>query len=141
MTRRSHGSDDGAAAVELTLITPALVVVLLFVVALGRVQVARGDVEGAARDAARAASLERSPVAAEAAAKTAALAALADRHVTCTPAAVAVDTSAFRPGGIVAVDVTCGVQLGDLALLPLPGSTTVHGRFSHPLDIYRAQEP
>src|SRR2546427_5029933 len=89
--------DEGSAMVELTLIVPALVVMLLFVVALGRISVARGDVDGAARDAARAASIARSRAAAETDAVTAASSTLAGRGVTCRKLDVAVDTTLFKP--------------------------------------------
>lgn len=45
-------------SVEMVLLTPALILLMLFVVGAGRVVEAQGQADGAARDAARAASLQ-----------------------------------------------------------------------------------
>lgn len=131
-------SEAGSAAVELTLLTPLLLMFLLLVVALGRMATARADVDGAARDAARAASIARDPVSAQQSSKEAAATTLAERGVTCRSLEVTVDTSAFLPGGWVAANVTCSVDLADLALLRLPGAKAVHARFVAPIDTLRA---
>lgn len=136
--RPASGAEAGSAAVELTLLAPLLVLFLLLVVALGRLATARADVDGAARDAARAASIARDPATAERSSHDAAAATLVDRGVTCRSLEVVVDTSAFRPGGWVAADVTCSVDLADVALLRLPGTKAVHARFVAPIDTLRA---
>ena len=133
MTRGEHGS----AAVEFVLVTPLLLALMLFVVGLGRLGVARGDVDGAARDAARAASLARSFAATHELAAQAAAASLRDRGVTCAPLHVAVEAGGFAAGGSVAVDVTCTVQLADLTLVWTPGAKDMSSRFVEPLDAYR----
>ncbi len=51
-------SDHGFGTVELVLLVPAIVLAVLLVVAVGRVEQARLQVTGAARDSARAASLD-----------------------------------------------------------------------------------
>ena len=136
--RASAGrSEAGGAAVELTLVTPLLLVLLLFVVALGRFGVARGDVDGAARDAARAASLRRTPSGLDAVARHAAAASLGGRDVTCRGGPAVAVSSDFRPGGWVAVDVWCVVDLADVALLRLPGTKTLSSRFVAPIETYR----
>lgn len=137
MTPTSH-REAGSAAVELTLLTPLLLMFLLVVVALGRMATARADVDGAARDVARAASMARDPFAAQQSSRDVAAATLAERGVTCRSLEVTVDTSAFRAGGWVAADVTCSVDLADLALLRLPGTKAVHARFVAPVDSLRA---
>lgn len=134
----SARSEAGSAAVELTLLAPLLVLFLLLVVALGRMATARADVDGAAHDAARAASVARDPARAEQSSRQAAAATLADRGVTCRRLDVVVDISAFRPGGWVAADVTCSVDLADLSLLRLPGTKAVHARFVEPVDTLTA---
>ena len=53
--------ERGAVATELVLLTPLLIVMLLFVVALGRLAGARINVDGAAAQAARAASIATTP--------------------------------------------------------------------------------
>lgn len=136
--RPARGREAGSVAVELTLLTPLLLLFLLLVVALGRMATARADVDGAARDAARVASIAREPATAARSSRDAAAATLADRGVTCRSLDVVVDTSAFRPGGWVAAEVTCQVDLADLALLRLPGTKAVHARFVAPVDTLRA---
>jgi hypothetical protein len=118
-------------------VAPLLLLLLLLVVALGRLAGTRADVDGAARDAARAASLSRSASRAQAAAIEAAGTTLAEGGVSCRSLEVAVDTSGFRPGGWVAAEVTCNVGLGDLALLRLPGTRSVEARFVAAVDAYR----
>jgi hypothetical protein len=129
----------GSAAVELVLVAPLLVALLLFVAGLGRIASARGQVDGAARDAARAASLERAPAAARSAAQEAARAALAGRDITCARMAVTVGTTAFRPGGQVSTRVSCTVGLADLGLTGFPGHRTLTGAAIAPLEAWRSQ--
>jgi Flp pilus assembly protein TadG len=136
---RSRSTDErGGATVELVLLTPLLIVVLLFVVALGRLASARLEVDSAAAQAARAASLARDPATATALARSLAAASLAGHQLTCAPLAVSTDTAAFAPGGWVAVQVTCTASLAGLSLLALPGAETITSRFVEPLDVYRA---
>ncbi|HEY1322767.1 MAG TPA: TadE family protein [Streptosporangiaceae bacterium] len=126
--------EGGSAAVELTLATPVLVLMLLFVVAAGRLVWARQQVDSAARQAARTASTAHSPQAAARAATAATGAALSAGHPSCRAFQVTVDTSAFRPGGQVTVDVTCTVALSDLTLLGVPGTRRIGARFTAPVD-------
>lgn len=137
MSHRQHGS----ATLELALLTPILVGFVLLMVALGRMAQTRADVDAAARDAARAASLERSPDAARDAAAGAANASLRSGSVGCRSLNVEVDLSRFVPGGTVAAVVRCSVDLGDVSLLRLPGSRLVQARFVSPIDLYRETMP
>lgn len=136
--RRRSGDELGSATAELVILTPLLILLLLFVVALGRLAGARIDVDGAAAQAARAASIARSPGAASAVAQQTASSALGAQHITCVHLAVSVDTANFTPGGSVAVTVTCGVDLADLTGLHLPGNEAVTSHFVAPLDRYRS---
>ena len=67
---RLKREETGSVVAELVLLTPLLILVLLFVVALGRLAGARIDVDGAAAQAARAASIARDPATATAMATT-----------------------------------------------------------------------
>jgi Flp pilus assembly protein TadG len=127
----------GGATVELVLCTPLLLGLLLFAVLAGRVAEARGEVDAAARDAARAASITRDAGSATLAARAAAAAALGQRGVTCRTLDLTVDTQAFHAGGMVAVTLACTVDLEDLSLLRVPGSRTVTARFVEALDTFR----
>jgi Flp pilus assembly protein TadG len=129
--------DRGSAAAELVLVTPLLIAVLMLIVAAGRLVDGRLQVESAAMQAARAASLARTPAAAAAAATETAEAALASEHITCSPLAIDPDTSDFTPGGDVSVTVTCTVSLAGLSLLHIPGSQSLTSSFTSPIDTYR----
>jgi Flp pilus assembly protein TadG len=126
----------GGAAAELVLATPLVVVLLLFVVFLGRITQTRGELEGAAHSAARAASMARDPQSAVLAAEQMAGAALSGQQVTCNSLAVAVDTSQFKPGGEVGVTITCTVSLADLGPLHIPNSEALSTHFTEPIDRY-----
>lgn len=126
--------DRGSVAAELTLITPLLVLVLLLLVAAARLVSARQEVNDAAHQAARAASIARTPGAATGAANSTARTAITTGGVACRHLDVTTDTSSFHPGGHVTVQLACAVTLADLALLHLPGERTIKARFTAPID-------
>ena len=134
---RPQSRERGSAAAELVLVTPLLMLFLLFAVAAGRLVQGRIDVDSAARQAARAASLARTPQAASAQVQQVAQAALAGQSVTCDPAVITPDLGNFPPGGEVTVTVTCTVHLSDLSLLHIPGGETITATFTSPVDTYR----
>jgi len=107
---------------------------LLFVVALGRLASARLEVDGAAAQAARAASIAQSPAGATAAAQQSAAAALDADHVTCAHLNVTTNAAQFTPGGSVA---TCTVELDDLTGLRLPASESISSQAISVIDTYR----
>jgi len=129
--------DRGSVAVELTLLVPLFVVLLLAVAHGGRVLHARTQVRAAADQAARAASLARSPQAAAGAARAAAQANQAG-GLGCRSMDVEVDTSGFHPGGMVAVTVRCRAALRDLGLLGVPGTREITARSVEVVDRWRA---
>jgi Flp pilus assembly protein TadG len=135
--RPPQSRERGSAAAELVLVTPFLFLQLLFAVAAGRLVQGKLDVDSAAQQAARAASLARTPAAASAQATQVAQAALAGQPVSCNPAVITPDTSNFVPGGEVTVTVTCTVRLSDLSLLHVPGTETITATFTAPVDVYR----
>ena len=136
--RRALHDEAGAVATELVLLTPLLILLLLFVVALGRLAGARINVDGAAAQAARAASIATTPAEATAAAQQTAVVALGSDHVTCATLEVATDTARFTPGGSVTVTVTCAVSLSDLTGLRLPASEQVASSATSVIDTYRS---
>ncbi len=127
----------GSATIELVLCAPMLLALLMLAVLAGRVAEARSEVDAAARDAARAASIARDPATAVLAAREAAAATLGQHRVTCRTLHVTTQTSGFRASGTVAVTVACTVDLADLSLLRVPGVRTVTARFVEPLDTFR----
>lgn len=132
-----HRDERGSAVVELTILTPGLLIVLMFVVAAGRMTQASNDVYGAAADAARAASMRQHAAGADADARATAARSLADRGVTCRGLHVGVDASRVGPGGTVTVSVTCTVGLHDLGLLGVPGARSVSATAHEVIDSYR----
>ena len=135
--------DDGNAVVE---VIPAAFVLLIFIALItagGRITHAAMAVQDAARNAARQASIARTPLAAAAAARTSALGTLASDQLACRPA-VTVNTAGFNvpPGqpALVTAAVTCNVSLAGLTGIPgIPGSRLVTAVFSSPLDLNRAR--
>jgi Flp pilus assembly protein TadG len=142
--RRSIAEDNrGAAAVELTLLVPALLLVLGLLVAGGRLWFARTTVNEAAQTAARAASLARSSAAAIAAGQEAGSQSLATAGLRCTSTSVSINTAAFAvPVGspsTVTSRILCNVDFSDVFLPGWPGSLQLTGRGSAALDTYRSR--
>lgn len=125
----------------MVLLTPLLMLFLFLIVAAGRLVLARLEVESAAQQAARAASLARDPSAAAVAAAGAAQAALASQHITCDPLSASPDIGDFAPGGQVTVRVSCTVSLAGLGLLHLGSAETLTSTFASPIDLYRGSAP
>jgi Flp pilus assembly protein TadG len=136
-SHRARG-EHGSAAVELTLIAPVLLVVLLFVVGLGRMAHARQQVEAVAADAARAASLERNVPASTQVAQTAAEDSLGRAGLSCASKSVEVDVSKYEPGGLIRVTITCTANLSDVAMAGFPGSRRFTATAVVPIETYRA---
>ncbi|WP_203338634.1 TadE family protein [Nocardioides limicola] len=132
--RTERGS---AAAVELVVLGPVLVMIMLLVVGFGRMASAMQYVQSAAADGARAASLERNTIQSATAARAAIDASLGDRGMTCRWLDVNVDVSDYRPGGSVEVTVTCTTSLGDVALSGLPGSKAYTATAVVPIETMR----
>lgn len=130
--------ERGSAVVELTILTPIVILLLMFVVAGGRILQASNDVRGAAGAAARAASLRDLDGAATLDAKATAREALAARGRSCREFRVTADVSRLHPGGEVSVTVACRVDLSDLGFLGVPGSRIVSARASEVVDRYRS---
>jgi hypothetical protein len=62
MNDRRHPRDGGNVTLEAVVLTPALLMFIALIIAAGRVTLAGGSIEAAARDAARQASIARDPV-------------------------------------------------------------------------------
>lgn len=126
--------ERGSAALELVIITPVLILLLLFMVAVGRTVDARERVQDAAHSAARAATLDTNAAQARSDAEQTAAQALADAGVTCDPMSVTADVGAFSPGSTVTVTVSCRVSTTGISGLQLP--TTVSSTFRSVIDRY-----
>ncbi len=127
-------------ALELALLTPLLVAFMMVMVGLGRVVEAQSQVDGAARDAARAASLGRSRPSANAAATDAARQTLGGRKWCRTLPNTVVDFSQWRRGGQVSVAVHCDINLTGLSLIGFKASKAMTGTATAPIDTLRRVE-
>lgn len=120
-------------AVEVVVLVPALLLILMLIVAMGRFVTTQGDVHAAAREAVRAATLARDVDSARAAARDAAEASL-PANADCAPATLG---GTFAAGEVVTVHLDCQVSWAGLAPIGLTGSVTVSADSSAPLDRYR----
>ncbi|MQY07342.1 TadE family protein [Actinomadura macrotermitis] len=128
--------DDGSMSLEMVLVTPLFVIFLLFLAGVGRMVDAQSQVDGAARDAARAASLARSERDAVDMAEKAGDASLKGRNWCTGGPQVKADTYNWRPGGTVKVKVFCDVDLSDMSFIGLPGTKELTGDALAPIDFY-----
>jgi Flp pilus assembly protein TadG len=134
-------------SVELAVVAPALILLLLLVAAGGRVVEAQGHIDGAARDAARAASLADSPAQA---AQLALQAAEGDLGTSswCTAGSVQAPVIGFPdggnvvgPGADVRVTVTCNVAMSPFRLLGFGATMHFSGTGIAPLDPFTCRGP
>ena len=141
-TRRAAAwwrAERGSVTAEAVLITPILVMLLVFIaVVVHRGVDARLRLDDAAHQAARAASLQRTSAAATAAAAATATSALAHAGLVCRDAVVNTSTSS-SPGSTVVVSVRCTVDFGEALMLGVPGSRTLSATASEVIDSYRSQ--
>ena len=140
MTTRA---ERGSAALEAAIGLPAFLLFVGLIIIAGRVAVAGQAVDAVATEAARTASIARTEIAAAATARDAATASLTTQGLRCTTTTVRVDTRGFRapvgtPAAVTAT-ITCAVPLGDIAIPGLPGTTTVTGTATSPIDTYRGR--
>jgi Flp pilus assembly protein TadG len=137
-----HGGGDDAGssdALGLALLAPAAIGLAVVIVFLGRGVDGRATTQMAAEAAAQAAAQERTPAAADRAAREVGTRVLVD-HDSCASPSMVVDTSDFVPGGQVAVTVSCTTSTRGLELIAPPsgraGSATAYAT----IDLYRGME-
>jgi len=144
--RRGGRSQRGSISVELAVLAPALALLLLLVAAGARVVEVQGHIDGAARDAARAASIARSYGQAVAAAQQAAQADLGTTSL-CTAGTVgtqvagypAVPLGAATPGAVT-VTVTCQVNMSPFTALGFGVTKGFTGQAVAPLDPFMCRD-
>lgn len=128
-------SERGSFSLELAVLAPTLLLVISFIISVGRVTEGRAVAEGAARDAARAASINHNGGAAADAAARAAYARAVDGR-NCDPLGL-VPVQVPVPGGTavitVVVTVTCHV-------ITLWGSQAITRTARSAVDIYRGTD-
>lgn len=136
--RKFWRDDDGFSEVELVMLAPIFLMLLMLVIAAGRVQETRIQVQGVARDASRAGSLEQTNGAAKQSAENAITRSLAGSNLNCNNPGTNVTTD-VTPGGSVNVQVACVVRLSDIGLPGLPGSVTLRAERESIIERYRSQ--
>ena len=139
--RRTAAGDRGtigsADALGAALLAPAAIGLALVIIFLGRGVDGRATVQSAAESAAQAAAQERRPAGRRRGAGGRRGDARRCRLVL--DPAVSVDTSAFGPGGQVAVTVSCTVSAAGLELINPPATGPTATAFAT-IDPYRATE-
>jgi hypothetical protein len=144
MTRRIRwiNNDRGNTVVEAAILIPLFIAFLAALLIGDRIRHAGAAVTQAAADAARQASIARTPQQAHADAVSSAQATLRQEGLHCAPH-VAVDVSGFQlPAGqpaTITARVTCTERLSDIALPGMPGSRTVTKVHRSVLDLYRGR--
>jgi Flp pilus assembly protein TadG len=131
---RGGTRDRGSMTAETVLLAPVFLLFLMFLVGAGRLVEAQGEVNGAARDAARAASVQRTLPDAESAATDAATAALSGQ---CADPSVSLAGSRWEEGGQVQAEVGCEV---DLEFLGFGAAKRITGTSVVPLEQFRRVE-
>lgn len=131
--RRPPQGDRGLSTVEVVILAPVMILFILVLVAFGQLVDGRGALDGAARDAARAGSIQKDHATALAEARRAAEADLAD--VCSGPVSVVQTSQGFAPDTLFTVEVSC--QVRGLAMLGLDVPTRLSASFSSPLDPFR----
>jgi Flp pilus assembly protein TadG len=133
-----HPEDGGAPSTQAAQLFPVLMLVLVAVIAGGRVSNAHDAADQAARAAARIASIQRDPTVAQAASTTAATTELSAQGLRCGAVTVNVDTTGLttplgQPSTVTAT-VSCQVSLSELAFPGIPGDRTLTASFTSPVD-------
>jgi Flp pilus assembly protein TadG len=135
-------AQDGSLTLELVILAPAILFILALVIAGGRVVIADQAVTQAASQAARDASLQPTPTAATATARSRADSVLDGQGLGCSPQAVTVNAAALaapagQPGNV-SVTVRCTVKWSDLGV-PGPGTRTLSATGTAPVDTWTAK--
>ncbi len=120
---------------------PAFILFIGLLIYAGRTAVAHQGVEAVAYDAARSASISRSPAEARERAQTAVEYTLTNQGLRCASDDIDLDTSGLtkpvgQPGTVTAT-VTCTIDLRDLAVPGVPGQRTISATMSAVVDAHR----
>lgn len=133
--QRLRGRDRGSVTTEMAIfVVPAMVLLTMFIVFVGRSASAAIDVNAVAAAAARSAADAPTPAAARTAADRAAAAMATGTPWTCK---ATTDTGQFRRGGAVTVRVSCVASLNDLGVNGMQATQTATASATEPIDTYR----
>ncbi|MFF5716965.1 TadE/TadG family type IV pilus assembly protein [Streptomyces buecherae] len=129
----ARAGDAGLSTIEVVILAPVMILFILVLVGFGQLVEGRGAVDGAARGAARAGSIQHDY---DVAMREARKAAAADLKDVCVGSVnVRMTGSHFEPGGFFKVEVSCEVR--GLRMIGLDIGSTVKATGSSPIDPYR----
>lgn len=136
--RRVHGDTAGSALVEAALVLPVLLILVAGIVMAGRVAHAQIAVQSVAREAGRTVAIAPSESEGLAAGEARALAVASGHGLATAQLGLVIDAGGFERGGVVRVEASYPVGLGDL---PLIGALdiTVTGSHEQRIDLYRSR--
>jgi len=135
---RSTTTERGASVASVMIIMMLVFMLFEFIVMGGRIAAAQGEVNGAAREAARQGSLAQNAGQARDVAELTADANLPTDKLSCTETAISFGGS-FSPNGQFTVAVSCRVDLSDLSLLGVPWpSKSFAAQSTEIIETYRA---
>ncbi len=134
---RVHHRQHAQATIELILVIPGLVLGLFAITAVGLVARADGEVAGVAVEAARAGALVSSASDVEQVADDRAQAVATGYGMALHRLDVAVDSSDFRRGGSVRVEVSYDLPLDSLPLIGW-GTIQLQHQAVEPVDAFRS---
>ncbi|MFD5814719.1 pilus assembly protein [Streptomyces sp. NPDC127038] len=141
--RRTLRDDHGSVALSTAIFWPAGLALLGLLIACGRIGLAEGATDAAARDAARTASLSMDPASGEADALRAARDSLSSSGVHCADVDVTVAAGELAaPVGQsarVTVTVSCTAPLSDLLLPGVSGSKTLSSTKTSVVDTWASR--
>jgi Flp pilus assembly protein TadG len=131
------GRDSGSMAVEFAILAPMFVVVVLLLAVGGRIVEAQGQVDGAARDAARAASVQVYGTQVSAAVQSAAGSDLSPGGHNMCPGGMSPSWTGGSAAGTVSVTVQCTINV---SFFPGLGTLTLTGHAAAPLDTFSQRD-
>jgi Flp pilus assembly protein TadG len=131
------GRDRGSMAVEFAILAPAFIVLVLLLVVGGRIVEAQGQVDGAARDAARAASVQVYGSQVQPAVQSAASSDLNPAGHAMCPGGMIGSWTGGSAAGSVSVTVRCTISL---SFFPGLGALTMTGHAAAPLDTFSQRD-
>ena len=134
MSGAGAGRDEGSLSLEVSLLAPGLVLLLLLLMAAGRVTGVSGAFDAGVRDAARAATQARSADHAGNRARQVLEEAVGAVSAQCRDTLRVEPIAVFEPGAPVTVSASCTYPVADLGLPGMPGVLTVRSTFASPLD-------
>lgn len=138
---RALSNERGSMSVELAILAPAFLLLVGALMLAGRVALAHQDIQEAASQAARAASISRTVDEASNASQAAAQTYLANTAMHCQSVSVSNTTSsvskaAGTPSSVTS-SVSCVIQTSDLYLPGMSGTRTVSATATSVVDTYR----